>query len=59
MTDEQGDCADEAYEAENVSRALELFADEGQGVFAAAGGDGNDDEQGDDDAHEAFADDEA
>lgn len=59
MTDEQGDCTDEAYEAENVSRALEFFADEGQGVFAAAGGDGNDDEQGDDDAHEAFADDEA
>ena len=59
MADEDGDHGDEAEQAEDISCRLEVFADQGQRVFAAAGSNGNDDEQGDDDAHEAFADDEA
>ena len=59
VTDEDDNHGNEGDEAEDISCRLEVFANQGQGVFAAAGSNRNDDEQGDDDAHEAFADDEA
>ena len=58
VTDEDDDHGNEGDEPENIGCRLEVFANQSQGVFAAAGGDRDDDEQGDDDAHEAFADDE-
>jgi len=59
VADKDDDHGDEGDEAENIGGGLEVLANQSQRIFAAAGGDRYDDEQGDDDAHEAFADDEA
>lgn len=52
-------CGDEAENPENIGSALEIIADQSQWIFTAAGGDGNDNKQGDDNTHETFADNQA
>ena len=59
MTDKEEHRADEGQETNHIGDGFEVFTDQSQRIFAAAGSNGNDDDQSDDNADEAFANDQA
>lgn len=59
VTDEDGNGADEGYKAYAICNGLEILANDGKRIFATARCDRYDDDQGDDNAYETFANDEA